>query len=49
MVGSKGDEDVVEDDGSQRVLTRSLQNWHTHLAMQLNAQISAMVIHCIDG
>lgn len=36
---SKGDEDVVEEiDGSQRVLTRSLQNWHTHLAMQLNAR-----------
>ena len=39
MVGIKGDEDVVEEiDGSQRVLTRSLQNWHTHLAMQLNAR-----------
>ena len=36
---SKGDEDVAEEiDGSQRVLTRSLQNWHTHLAMQLNAR-----------
>ena len=36
---SKGDEDVLEEiDGSQRVLTRSLQNWHTHLAMQLNAR-----------
>ena len=36
---SKGDEDVIEViDGSQRVLTRSLQNWHTHLAMQLNAR-----------
>ena len=36
---SRGDEDVVEEiDGSQRVLTRSLQNWHTHLAMQLNAR-----------
>ena len=36
---SNGDEDVVEEiDGSQRVLTRSLQNWHTHLAMQLNAR-----------
>ena len=36
---SQGDEDVIEEiDGSQRVLTRSLQNWHTHLAMQLNAR-----------
>ena len=36
---SRGDEDVVEEiDGSNRVLTRSLQNWHTHLAMQLNAR-----------
>jgi 5-methylthioadenosine/S-adenosylhomocysteine deaminase len=36
---SNGDEDVVEEiDGSNRVLTRSLQNWHTHLAMQLNAR-----------
>ncbi|MGA0379878.1 MAG: amidohydrolase family protein [Candidatus Poseidoniaceae archaeon] len=36
---SRGDEDVIEEiDGSQRVLTRSLQNWHTHLAMQLNAR-----------
>ncbi|GIR75626.1 MAG: N-ethylammeline chlorohydrolase [Candidatus Poseidoniales archaeon] len=39
---SNGDEDVVEDlDGSKRLITRSFQNWHTHLAMQLNARISA--------
>ena len=25
-------------DGSKRLITRSLQNWHTHLAMQLNAR-----------
>ena len=36
---SNGNEDVIEDiDGSNRVITRSLQNWHTHLAMQLNAR-----------
>ena len=36
---SKGDEDVVEEiDGSQRVLTRSLQNWHTPLAMHWHAR-----------
>ena len=36
---SNGDEDVVEDlDGSKRLITRSFQNWHTHLAMQLNAR-----------
>lgn len=36
---SKGDEDVSEDiDGSSRLLTRTFQNWHTHLAMQLNAR-----------
>lgn len=36
---SKGDEDVMETvDGRDRLLTRSLQNWHTHLAMQLNAR-----------
>ena len=36
---SNGDEDVVEEiDGLNRVITRSLQNWHTHLAMQLNAR-----------
>ena len=34
---SKGDEDVVEEiDGSSRLVTRSFQNWHTHLAMVLN-------------
>ena len=36
---SKGDEDVQRDlDWSSRLITRSLQNWHTHLAMQLNAR-----------
>ena len=36
---SNGDEDVLEDiDGSTRLITRSFQNWHTHLAMQLNAR-----------
>ena len=36
---SAGDEDVLEDlDGSKRLITRSFQNWHTHLAMQLNAR-----------
>ena len=36
---SNGDEDVRQViDGSSRLLTRSLQNWHTHLAMQLNAR-----------
>ena len=36
---SKGDEDVKQVlDGSNKVITRSLQNWHTHLAMQLNAR-----------
>ena len=36
---SNGDEDVPHDiDGSGRLITRSLQNWHTHLAMQLNAR-----------
>ncbi len=34
---SKGDEDVIETiDGTNRLLTRSLQNWHTHLGMILN-------------
>ena len=34
---SNGDEDVSETiDGSMRLVTRSLQNWHTHLAMILN-------------
>ena len=36
---SNGDEDVKQAlDGSNKVITRSLQNWHTHLAMQLNAR-----------
>ena len=36
---STGNEDVKQDiDGSNRLITRSLQNWHTHLAMQLNAR-----------
>ena len=36
---ANGDEDVSETiDGSNRLITRSLQNWHTHLAMQLNAR-----------
>ena len=36
---SKGDEDVRDEiDGTSRLITRSLQNWHTHLAMQLNAR-----------
>ena len=36
---SKGDEDVVHNiDGSKRLITRSFQNWHTHLPMQLNAR-----------
>ena len=34
---SKGDEDVLETiDGADRLITRSFQNWHTHLAMILN-------------
>ena len=34
---SKGDEDVIETiDGKNRLVTRSLQNWHTHLGMILN-------------
>ena len=34
---SNGDEDVLETiDGSNRVITRSFQNWHTHLPMILN-------------
>ena len=34
---SNGDEDVIETiDGSNRLITRSLQNWHTHMAMILN-------------
>ena len=36
---SNGDEDVRQViDGSSKLLTRSLQNWHTQLAMQLNAR-----------
>lgn len=36
---SNGDEDVQQDiDGSTRLLSRTFQNWHTHLAMQLNAR-----------
>ena len=36
---SNGDEGVRHIiDGSDKLLTRSLQNWHTHLAMQLNAR-----------
>ena len=36
---SKGDEDVVQNlDGSKKLITRSFQNWHTHLPMQLNAR-----------
>lgn len=34
---SSGDEDVLETiDGNDRLITRSFQNWHTHLAMILN-------------
>ena len=34
---SNGDEDVLEAiDGSDLLITRSLQNWHTHLPMTLN-------------
>ena len=34
---SKGDEDVLETiNGRSKVVTRSLQNWHTHMAMVLN-------------
>ena len=36
---SVGDEDVKHElDGRNKLITRSLQNWHTHLAMQLNAR-----------
>ena len=36
---SNGDEDVGQTiDGSHRLITRSFQNWHTHLPMQLNAR-----------
>ena len=34
---SNGDEDVIEVvNGKDRIFTRSLQNWHTHLPMTLN-------------
>tara|TARA_B110000014_G_scaffold264360_1_gene265265 strand:+ start:487 stop:1749 length:1263 start_codon:yes stop_codon:yes gene_type:complete len=34
---SSGDEDVIETiDGKELLITRSLQNWHTHLPMTLN-------------
>ena len=34
---SNGDEDVkINIDGSSKILTRSFQNWHTHLPMLLN-------------
>ena len=34
---SNGDEDVIDIiDGSSKFVTRSLQNWHTHLPMMLN-------------
>ena len=34
---SSGDEDVVETvDGTNRLVTKSLQNWHTHMSMVLN-------------
>ena len=37
---SNGDEDVVEIiDGSELLITRSLQNWHTHLPMTLNLSL----------
>lgn len=36
---SQGDEDVQANiDGKDRLLTRTFQNWHTHLAMTLNAR-----------
>jgi len=36
---SNGDEDVQTTiDGSSRLLTRTFQNWHTHMAMSLNAR-----------
>ena len=36
---SNGDEDVIHNlDGSKVLITRSFQNWHTHLPMQLNAR-----------
>ncbi len=37
---SRGDEDVLEViDGSTRLVTRSMQNWHTHMAMVLNKSV----------
>ena len=34
---STGDEDVLETiEGNDLLITRSLQNWHTHLPMTLN-------------
>ncbi len=36
---SNGDEDVIHNlDGTKKLITRSFQNWHTHLPMQLNAR-----------
>ena len=36
---SNGDEDVVHNlEGKKKLITRSFQNWHTHLPMQLNAR-----------
>ena len=36
---SNGDEDVQTTiDGSSKLLTRTFQNWHTHMAMSLNAR-----------
>ena len=33
---SSGDEDVIETiDGKELLITRSLQNWHTHLPLSL--------------
>ena len=43
---SKGDEDVIETiDGTNRLLTRSLQNWHTHLGMILNRGMGGAAAH----
>lgn len=37
MTASRGDEDALQIiSGNNRVFTRSLQNWHTHLPMMLN-------------
>ena len=36
---SNGDEDVIHNlDGTKKLITKSFQNWHTHLPMQLNAR-----------